>query len=109
MPIPELAVTADDPRGLEVHVLVLGLRAEAGTATPTLPEGLSAAELGLDGVDLAAIGAGTAEGELVRLPAPGIAARSIALVGLGADPGPDALRGAAGTATRRIRGVRSFA
>jgi leucyl aminopeptidase len=109
MPIPELAVTADDPRGLEVDVLVLGVRAEGGTPAPALPEGLSAADLGLDGVDLTAIGAGTAEGELVRLPAPGIAARSIALVGLGTDPGPDALRGAAGTVTRRIRGVRSFA
>jgi leucyl aminopeptidase len=104
MPIPELAVTAADPREVDADVLVIGVRTEDGRAVPALPEGLAAGDLGLDGVELADIGAGSGDGELTRLPAPGIAARSLALVGLGGERGPGALRSAAGTAARRIRG-----
>jgi leucyl aminopeptidase len=109
MPIPELAVTAADPREVDADVLVLGVRPEDGTAALVLPDGTTAADLGLADLDLVAIGAGAGDGELTRLPASGIAARSLALVGLGAAAGTDALRSAAGTAARRIRGKTSLA
>ncbi|MDQ1582158.1 MAG: leucyl aminopeptidase [Microbacteriaceae bacterium] len=57
---------------------------------------------------LGAIGFSGGKDELVRLPGTG-GATSIAVIGIGAAPDPDALRYAAGSATRQLAGVASVA
>lgn len=107
MPIPAVAVSAEPIEEWAGDVLVIGVSVIDGR-----PALASAADvriaLGLDDLDLAAIGVGATAGEVWRLPLPGGVARSLALVGLGTQqPDVDGLRAAAGTVTRRIRGVSS--
>jgi leucyl aminopeptidase len=105
MPIPSLTLSADSPADLDADVLVLAVRGGEGTPELVLPVGADAAALGLDGLDLAALGASGAAGDLVRLPAgSAVQARTLALVGLGGT-GADALRAAAAVAVRRLAGT----
>ncbi|HET6825818.1 MAG TPA: leucyl aminopeptidase [Amnibacterium sp.] len=106
MPIPSLALTSDAPAAIDADVLVLAVRGGEQTAELALPPGADAAALGIDGLDLGALGVTAGAGDLVRLPAPaGVAARGLALVGLGGSVDVDALRGAAASAVRRLAGV----
>ncbi|HEV7623359.1 MAG TPA: M17 family peptidase N-terminal domain-containing protein, partial [Amnibacterium sp.] len=106
MPIPSLALTSDAPATLDADVLVLAVRGGEATTELAPPAGADARSLGLDGLDLAGLGVTAGAGDLARLPAPsGIAARTVALVGLGASADADALRGAAASAVRRLAGV----
>ncbi|MDH2442337.1 leucyl aminopeptidase [Amnibacterium sp. CER49] len=107
MPVPALATSSVRPEEAETDVLVLGLTG-GGTPALALPDGADAVALGLEDVDLVALGASGAAGELLRLPARGVAAGSIALVGLGAGDA-DALRIAAASAVRRLAGTPSVA
>lgn len=108
MPIPALAVSPAPIAEWSGDVLVVGVGVVNGRAALVIGADVRAA-LGLDDVDLPAIGAGATAGEVWRLPLPGGAARSLALVGLGTDaPDVDGLRAAAGAATRRIRGATSL-
>ena len=68
MPIPSLTLASDSPADLDADVLVLAVRGGDGTPS-SLPDGADAAALGLDGLDLAALGAGGGRGR------PGPAAR----------------------------------
>jgi leucyl aminopeptidase len=107
MPTPTLSVTSAAPLTAETDVLVLGVR-----KTPEGPrlaaEGLGLPEeqtADLEGV-LAPLGITGAADELRRIPFAGAAAKSVALVGLGGSaPDADALRYAAGSATRQLRGI----
>src|SRR5579875_1607711 len=104
MAVPALSLTADAPGSIAADVLVLAVRGGDGSPEPALPDGLDPALLG--GLDLAALGVTAGAGDLVRLPAPeGVAARSLALVGLGGTTDPGALRGAAASAVRRLAGT----
>ncbi|HEY8589808.1 MAG TPA: M17 family peptidase N-terminal domain-containing protein, partial [Naasia sp.] len=106
MSVPSLALSATPPAEATADVLVLGVR-QGNEEAPEL--------LRVDGVDLeldlAAIGVTGGKDQLVRLPSPsGVAAASIALIGLGgAEPSPDGLRYAAGSVTRQLRGAASLA
>ncbi|WP_375389303.1 M17 family peptidase N-terminal domain-containing protein, partial [uncultured Amnibacterium sp.] len=101
MPVPDLAVTAAAPESVEADVLVLGVRSTDDGGVLLVPDGSGVAP-----VDLAAIGVSGAVGDLVRLPAgPAVAAGSLALVGVGRTADPDALRGAAAVAVRRLAGT----
>ncbi|BDZ50805.1 putative cytosol aminopeptidase [Frondihabitans sucicola] len=104
MTVPQLSVSADRP---DASVLVLGVVPGTGEAGPTLL---------WDAPDLAAslegIGVSGGRDELTRLPlsslGAGVAgaapATSIALIGLGGEPGVETLRYAAGSATRQLAG-----
>jgi leucyl aminopeptidase len=106
MPIPSLALTSDSPAAIDADVLVLAVRGGEQTTELALPSGTDGAALGIEGLDLASLGVTAGSGDLVRLPAQGgIAARSLALVGLGGSDDVDALRGAAAAAVRRLAGV----
>jgi leucyl aminopeptidase len=110
MTLASLAVSASNASDVAVDVLVLGVtRSDDG---PVLV-GPAASVLGTDAAfaDLALLGITGAKDDLVRVPAPaGIAARSLALVGLAsATPSADELRYAAGSVGRRLLGVESVA
>ena len=106
MTLPVLALSADFAASVSADVLVLGVGSSDEGATlyadgPTF-EALRSA--------VATIGLTGGKDEVVRLPANGIAASSIALVGLGAGPvTADSLRYAAGTVARRVTGVKTIA
>ena len=106
MSLPSLAVVDADPSTVDADVLVLGVRTAGEAVAPALPEGAAAL---LEGLDLAALGVTASAGDLVRLPLAGVAARSVALVGLGGSSDADALRAAAAVAVRRLAGVRHVA
>ncbi|MCU1475013.1 MAG: putative cytosol aminopeptidase, partial [Amnibacterium sp.] len=85
MPIPTLLLSSAAPATIDADVLVLAVRGGDATAELALPPGVDAATLGLAELDLAALGVSAAAGDIVRLPAPaGVAAGTMALVGLGA-------------------------
>lgn len=92
--------------GLEVDVLVIGVqKTDAGPRLLADDPRLAAI-----GDALGQIGITGSQDEVRRLPAPeGIAAASLALVGIGATSTANDLRYAAGTASRQIRGVASLA
>jgi leucyl aminopeptidase len=107
MPTPTLSLTSAAPLTAETDVLVLGVR-----KTPDGPR------LATDGLDMPAERAAELEAflvplgitggtdELRRIPFAGAAAKSVALVGLGGGAADaDALRYAAGSATRQLRGI----
>ena len=106
MTLPELALSADSAASVSADVLVLGVGVSDEGATlyadgPTFDALRSA---------VATIGITGGKDEVVRLPANGIEASSIALVGLGAGPvTADSLRYAAGTVARRVTGVKTIA
>lgn len=107
MPIPAVAVSSAPIAKWTGDVLVVGVGVVDGRAALVLADEVRI-ELGLDDLDLAAIGVGATAGEVWRLPLPGGAARSLALVGLGTEePDVHGLRAAAGAVTRRIRGATS--
>jgi leucyl aminopeptidase len=107
MPTPTLSLTSAAPLTADTDVLVLAV-----AKTPDGPR------LAVDGLDLgdqqvaelqgllSPLGITGVADELRRIPFPGAAARSVALVGLGG-PGvhADTLRYAAGSATRQLRGI----
>lgn len=104
MTVPALGVSSNPASSLDVDVLVLGVR-----KTDDGPRLASddAAFAGLNDA-LASIGITGGVDEVRRLPYAGIAARSVALVGLGSVTGTNELRYAAGSAGRQIRGVESL-
>ncbi|MGN6446391.1 leucyl aminopeptidase [Amnibacterium sp.] len=101
MASPELVVSAAAPAEVTADALVLAVRAADGGAVVLgdAPEGL----------DLAAIGFTGAAGDTARLPAAGISASSLLLVGVGRGLDPDGLRAAAATAVRRLAGTEHVA
>jgi len=103
--LPALSLSSVDPAQAEGDVLVLAV-ASGADGPRILPEGTHAP---LERV-LDALGVSGAVDELTRLPAgDGIAAASVALIGVGADElDANALRRAAGAATRQLRGVASI-
>lgn len=114
MPVPSLLVSHSSAATVEADVLVIAV-----SQGPDGPVIMGVGELFAElERALPAIGVTGARDEVRRIPASGIAARSIALVGLGtsrAEPGEDrtadedSLRYAAGTATRVIRGAETVA
>jgi len=111
MTVASLSTSAASAISIDTDVLVIGVR-----STDDGP--VFAAGASLDDVDLATLGLGVlgalgvtgAADELVRVPAgDAIAARSIALIGLGGTVSTDALRTASGSAARQLRGVDSLA
>ena len=109
MPVPVLAVSTAAPAEVAADVLVLAVRSADGGAALALPAGVEPGAVGLDGVDLAALGASGSAGDLVRLPSRGPAAGTVALVGLGPGGDVDALRNAAAAAVRRLAGTEHVA
>ena len=106
MTVPSLSVSPADLTTVEADVLVVGV-----SKTDDGPRLASDAPelLGLQ-ASLAAIGITGAADELRRLPVSGIAAASVALIGLGSGtPTPNELRLAAGSALRQLRGIDSVA
>jgi len=99
--LPALSIRPAAPAEIEGDVLVLAL--EKGADGPRVLASGALAELG---EVAAALGATGAVDEITRLVAPsGVAATTVALIGVGADErDANALRRAAGAATRQLRG-----
>jgi leucyl aminopeptidase len=113
---PTLSTSTDHPTAVEADVLVLGVRpgTDGGPATIVTgtPDDGAVPDLGLGDLDLAAIGVKGGKDQLVRIPATaasGIAARSIALVGLGTGTDAASIRAAAGSAVRQLSDAGSIA
>ena len=106
MTVPTVLLSPADPLEFEGDVLVLGvLKTDSGPRL--LADGEQFEQLR---GSLAGIGVTGERDELVRLPASIGAARSLALIGLGGgEIEPAALRYAAGSAARQLRGVDSLA
>lgn len=105
MSVAELQVTSEPVGELAVDILVLGVqKTEAGPRL--LSDDPAFADLA---AALGAIGISGGVDEVRRLPAAGIAAGSLALVGVGATLGTNELRYAAGSAARQLRGATSIA
>lgn len=102
MPTPTLSTTRRSATELEVDVLVVGVRStDAGPVVDA--DGLE--EIGQQA---SAIGFTGGRDEFRRIPAAGVAAGSVGLVGLGSGTtDAAALRYAAGTAVRNLNGARS--
>jgi leucyl aminopeptidase len=96
MAVPALSVAATEPAAAEADVLVVAVR--SGEDGPSL--------VGIDLPDLdpALVGVTGAAGDSARVPGTGVAAGSLLLVGIGRTADPDALRGAAAAAVRRLAG-----
>jgi leucyl aminopeptidase len=106
MTVAALHVTTAALESIEVDVLVLAAqRSDTGPQLLTDHPALKAMQ-----PSLALVGITGAADELTRLPLTGFAAKSLAVIGLGAGPvGANELRAAAGAATRQLRGVASVA
>ena len=111
----ELTFTTKDPNAVTASVLVLGVETVNGTAQIVGPQSADSealSTLGLNALDLKALGASAKADSLVRIPAPtNFAAGTLALVGLGENNygRAEQLRRAAGTATRAITDTESIA
>ncbi|TDD61723.1 leucyl aminopeptidase [Actinomadura rubrisoli] len=94
------------PAGLDVDAIVIGVSpAEAGAVPAAGSEGLDQALDGRLADALRALGATGKAGEVTKLPTLGaVTAPVIVAAGLGADPGPEELRRAAGAALRALAG-----
>ncbi|THG32949.1 leucyl aminopeptidase [Naasia lichenicola] len=104
MPIPELSVSSLSPAEIETDVLVIGVSTEGDSAVVQSVPGLP--ELG----EIELFGASGRRDHLVRIPSVGIAAKSVALIGLGTgELTADSLRYAAGSVTRQLRGATTIA
>jgi leucyl aminopeptidase len=105
MTVPALALSSDSALEIPGDVLVLGVRkTDDGPRLAFDDEQTVSLQLALE-----AIGITGAQDEVRRLPATVSATESIALVGLGTgEVTPDALRYAAGSAARQLRGVTSL-
>jgi leucyl aminopeptidase len=105
MTVPALSISRSPAPDLDADVLVLGVQ-----KTPDGPKLLSDDPAFATLADsLVGIGISGGVDEVRRLPASGIAARSLALVGIGPTLGSTELRYAAGSAARQIRGIASLA
>jgi len=104
MAVPTLSLSQDSPLSIPGDVLVLGVR-KTDEGPELLTDDDSLAPLALA---LVAIGVTGAQDELRRVPWDVAATESIALVGVGTTLNPDALRYAAGSAARQLRGVESL-
>ncbi|MCU1475827.1 MAG: aminopeptidase [Subtercola sp.] len=110
MSLPDISVTDTAASELDTDVLVLGATRADDRVALLAPSGLSAeAVAALEGM-FEGLGFGAKKDEVVRVPAvTGIRSRIVVLVGLGTSgASPEALRYAAGAATRRVRGQQSF-
>lgn len=105
---PTLSTDSSAPSSISADVLVVGVRpgADGGPAT-IVPPAVTPFDA-LDGLDLAAIGATGAKDQLVRIPATGVEAQGIALIGLGSGTDAAAIRSAAGSAVRQLPHVSSI-
>ncbi|RUR00774.1 leucyl aminopeptidase [Labedella endophytica] len=99
MPIPSFSLSISSPSDVACDVLLL--RSAKTADGPRLSSDVAP---DLD-ASLAAVGATGASEELVRLPAPTIAAGSVAIVGTGEDAEAGTLRDAVGGAIRRLAGT----
>ncbi|GMA27673.1 hypothetical protein GCM10025874_09260 [Arenivirga flava] len=97
MSLPSLEISTQPAIDIPGQVLVLGVRSTADGPELLIEDAALQAALG-------AIGATGSADQLLRLPGSD-AADSIALIGLGAATDADALRYAAGSALRQLRGV----
>ncbi|MDO3699028.1 leucyl aminopeptidase, partial [Curtobacterium flaccumfaciens] len=92
---PTLSTTSSPPETTTADVLVVGVRpgssGEADSTAVLAPTALGTLDA-LAGLDLAAIGVTGAKDQLVRLPATGVGAKSVALIGLGSATGAAAIR-----------------
>jgi leucyl aminopeptidase len=104
MTVPTLRVSSQTVADVEVDVLVLGVQ-KTESGPKLLSDDAAFAELA---ESLRGIGITGGTDEVRRLPAVGIAAASLALVGVGPTLGANELRYAAGSAARQIRGVTSL-
>ncbi|MCS6567739.1 leucyl aminopeptidase [Curtobacterium flaccumfaciens pv. flaccumfaciens] len=108
---PTLSTTSSPPETTTADVLVVGVRpgssGEADSPAVLAPTALGTLDA-LAGLDLAAIGVTGAKDQLVRLPATGVGAKSVALIGLGSATGAAAIRAAAGSAVRQLPRVDSI-
>src|SRR4051812_17472248 len=103
MPLPPPRLSTAPPADIEADVLVLGATKNgSGVTMPELPGLDDLAEL------IEGIGVTGARDQVVRIPGTGVSAGSIAIVGLGGEATPEALRYAAGAVTRQVRGVQSI-
>jgi leucyl aminopeptidase len=110
MTLASVSISSSDLGDLAVDVLVLGVtRSDDGPVLVGSAVSLLGDDPGFG--DLAVLGVTGSKDDLVRVPAPaGIAARSLALVGLpSATPSADDLRYAAGSVARRMLGLESVA
>lgn len=103
MTVPVLSVSSADAHTLEGDVLVLAVQKTA-SGPRLLSEDPQFADLN---GSFAAIGITGSADEFRRLPFPGLAAKSLALIGIGSTVTAEDLRYAAGSATRQLRGVES--
>ncbi|MFD1713721.1 leucyl aminopeptidase [Amnibacterium flavum] len=106
MPLPALSFSSDAASSIGADVLVVGV-----ASVDDEPQLLEVAGLDPLGIDLASFGVTGRRDQLVRIPSPsGVAAKSVAFVGVGTgDLTAGALRSAAGSATRQLRGPESVA
>ncbi|WP_106398349.1 leucyl aminopeptidase [Actinocorallia populi] len=99
-----LSISQTDPASLDVDALVIGVGPEAVPAAGS--QGVDGALDGRLAEALKAVGATGKAGEVVKLPTLGaLPAKVIVAAGLGEDPGPEALRRAAGAAVRALAGT----
>jgi leucyl aminopeptidase len=87
---------------------VVGVRPGADGGPATIAPPAVTPFSALDDLDLAAIGATGAKDQLVRIPATGVEAQGIALIGLGSGTDAAAIRSAAGSAVRQLPHVSSI-
>ncbi|HRN30341.1 MAG TPA: M17 family peptidase N-terminal domain-containing protein, partial [Terrimesophilobacter sp.] len=106
MSLASLSTSSDSPATLVAGALVLGVRSSDSGPT-LLHDDPAFAELA---GSLAGLGVTGSEDELRRTVVAGIAATTVALVGLGSsEPTANVLRRAAGAATRQLSGTGSLA
>ncbi|WIE73837.1 leucyl aminopeptidase [Curtobacterium sp. MCJR17_020] len=106
---PTLSTDSSAPSSISADVLVVGVRPGADGAPATIAQPATTPFSALDDLDLAAIGATGAKDQLVRIPAVGVDAASIALIGLGSGTDAAAYRSAAGSAVRQLPHAASIA
>ncbi|MGG7308689.1 leucyl aminopeptidase [Curtobacterium sp. AB451] len=106
---PTLSTDSSAPASISADVLVVGVRPGTDGAPATIAPPATTPFSALDDIDLAAIGATGAKDQLVRIPAVGVDAQGIALIGLGAATDAAAVRAAAGSAVRQLPLVSSIA
>ncbi|TDN43207.1 leucyl aminopeptidase [Curtobacterium flaccumfaciens] len=105
---PTLSTDSSAPSSISADVLVVGVRPGTDGGPATIARPATTPFSALDDLDLAAIGATGAKDQLVRIPAVGVEAAGIALVGLGSGTDAAAIRSAAGSAVRQLPHVSSI-
>lgn len=106
MSLASLSLSSESPAALAAGALVLGVRSSDGGPVLLHDDPVFADLAGA----LAGLGVTGSEDEVRRTVVPGVTATTVALVGLGsAEPTTNALRRAAGAATRQLSGTGSLA